>query len=137
MFNSPLKALGTYTDREKPFNLYENMKSMLDSSYYLPQDKSGGIYQHVLDYPQGKVPGAADFYYWEDIDFGEGPTIRVNRVSMFPNGVGVVKFVVTNEQLYASRNIRIAPTGLLLCPRHPEPGETGVLLNRDERFTCP
>jgi hypothetical protein len=41
---SGLKALGTYTDREKPFNLYENMKSMLDTSYYLPQDKAGGIY---------------------------------------------------------------------------------------------
>jgi hypothetical protein len=57
-------------------------------------------YQHVLDYPEGKRPGAMDFFYWEDIDFGQGPTIRVNRVSMFPNGVGVIKYVVTNEQLY-------------------------------------
>ncbi len=103
-----LQALGSYTDHEKPFNLYENMKSMLDASYYLPQNGSGGIYQHVLDYPEGKVPGAIDFFYWEDIDFGEGPTIRVNRVSMFPAGVGDAKYVVTNEQLYASRFIRIA-----------------------------
>jgi hypothetical protein len=103
-----LKALGSYTDRERPFNLYENMKSMLDASYYLPQNESGGIYHHVLDYPEGKVPGAIDFFYWEDIDFGEGPTIRVNHVSMFPGGVGVAKYVVTNEQLYASRFIRIA-----------------------------
>jgi hypothetical protein len=50
----------------------------------------------------------AVFWSWEDIDFGQGPTIRVNRVSMFPKGVGVIKYVVTNEQLYASRYIRIA-----------------------------
>src|SRR5436853_481874 len=35
-----LKAFGSYTDRNKPFNLYQNMKSMLDTSYYLPPDKS-------------------------------------------------------------------------------------------------
>jgi hypothetical protein len=28
-----LKGLGSYTDRDKLFNLYHNMKSMLDSSY--------------------------------------------------------------------------------------------------------
>ncbi|MGC2528437.1 MAG: hypothetical protein WA639_11860 [Candidatus Acidiferrum sp.] len=123
-----LKALGAYTDREKPFNLYENMKSMLDSSYYLPQDKSAGIYQHVLDYPDGRVPGATDFYYWEDIDFGEGPTIRVNRVSMFPNGVGVVKYVVTNEQLYASRNIRIALQVFYCVPDTAKPEKPGFYL---------
>src|SRR5271170_7440388 len=36
-----LKAFGSYTDRDKPFNLYQNMQSMLDTSYYLPKDKSG------------------------------------------------------------------------------------------------
>jgi hypothetical protein len=51
-------------------------------------------------------PGRIKFL--EDIDFGPGPTIRVNGVSMFPKGVGVVKYAITNEQLYASRYIRIA-----------------------------
>jgi hypothetical protein len=54
-----LYALGSYTDHEKPFNFYENMKLMLDSSYYLPKNESGGIYQHVLDYPEVKLPGLA------------------------------------------------------------------------------
>ena len=39
-----LKAFGSYTDREKPFNLYENMKSMLDSSYYSAE---GQIRRHL------------------------------------------------------------------------------------------
>jgi hypothetical protein len=123
-----LKAFGSYTDRDKPFNLYQNMQSMLDTSYYLPKDKSGGIYQHVLDYPDGKLPGAMDFFYWEDIDFGQGPTIRVNRVSMFSKGVGVVKYVVTNEQLYASRYIRIALQVFYCVPDTQNPGKPGFYL---------
>ncbi len=123
-----LKALGSYTDHERPFNLYENMKSMLDASYYLPQNESGGIYQHVLDYPEGKVPSAIDFFYWEDIDFGEGPTIRVNRVSMFPAGVGDAKYVITNEQLYASRFIRIALQVFYCVPDAQIPGKPGFYL---------
>jgi hypothetical protein len=112
----------------KPFNLYENMKSMLDASYYLPPDESGGIYQHVLDYPDGKVPRAIDFFYWEDIDFGEGPTIRVNRVSMFPGGVGDAKYVITNEQLYASRFIRIALQVFYCVPDTQYPDKPGFYL---------
>ena len=123
-----LKAFGSYTDREKPFNLYENMKSMLDGSYYLPADKSAGIYQHVLDFPEQRVPGATDFFYWEDINFGQGPTIRVNRVSMFANGVGPAKYVVTNEQLYASRNIRIALQVFYCVPDTQNPDRPGFYL---------
>jgi hypothetical protein len=123
-----LKAFGSYTDREKPFNLYQNIKSMLDSSYYLPQDKSGGIYEHILDYPEGKLLSAMDFFYWEDIDFGQGRTIRVNRVSMFPEGIGVVKYVVTNEQLYASRNIRIALQVFYCVPDTENPSTPGFYL---------
>jgi hypothetical protein len=123
-----LKTMGSYTDREKPFNLYQNMKSMLEGSYYLPQDKSGGIYQHVLDYPDGKVSGAMDFFYWENIDFGQGPTIRVNRVSMFPKGAGAVKYVVANEQLYASRYIRIALQMFYCVPDTQNPDKPGFYL---------
>jgi hypothetical protein len=123
-----LKAFGSYTDRDKPFNLYQNMQSMLDTSYYLPKDKSGGIYQHVLDYPEGPLPDALDFFYWENIDFGQGPTVRVNRVSMFPKGVGVIKYVVTNEQLYASRYIRIALQVFYCVPDTQNPGKPGFYL---------
>jgi hypothetical protein len=123
-----LRVLGSYTDRENPFNLYENMKSMLDASYYLPPDKAGSIYQHVLDYPDSKVPGAIDFFYWEDIDFGEGPTIRVNHVSMFPGGVGAAKYVITNKQLYASRFIRIALQVFYCVPDTLNPDKKGFYL---------
>jgi hypothetical protein len=123
-----LKPFGSYTDRHNPFNVYQQMKSMLDTSYYLPADKASGIYHHVLDYPDAKVPGAIDYFYWEDIDFGQGPTIRVNHVSMFPHGVGVVKYVVTNEQLYASRYMRLALQVFYCVPDTQNPDKPGFYL---------
>jgi hypothetical protein len=123
-----LISLGSYKDREKPFSLYLNMKSMLDSAYWLFEDRSGGIYHHILDYPDGKLPGAMDFFYWEDIDFGQGPTIRVNRVSMFPNGVGAAKYVVANQQLYASRYIRIALQVFYCVPDAQDPAKPAFYL---------
>src|SRR5271157_5695605 len=89
---------------------------------------SGGIYEHILEYPDGKLAGAMDFFYWENIDFGQGPTIRVNRVSMFPKGVGVIKYVVANEQLYASRYIRIALQVFYCVPDTANPGKPGFYL---------
>jgi hypothetical protein len=103
-----LKALGSYRDREKPLDLYQATKDMVDSSYYLPKDKAPDVYRHVIDYPAGKMRGAEDIFYWENIDFGQGPVIRVNHVSVFPKGVGAVKLVVANKQLYSSKYIRVA-----------------------------
>jgi len=47
----------------------------------------------VVEYPQAKLPGAEDLFYWEKIDFGQEPTIRLNHVTLFPQGVGAVKFL--------------------------------------------
>jgi hypothetical protein len=127
-FEGGLKAFGSYRDRAKPLDVYTAFKQMVDSSYYLPQDKSGGIYRHVIDYPQQKLPGASDIFYWEIIDFGRGPTIRVNQMSIFPNGAGAAKFVVANKQLYASRYIRMALQMFYGVPDTGSPGKSGFFL---------
>lgn len=128
-FEGGLKAFGSYRDRAKPLDIYSAFKGeMVDSSYYLPQDKSGGIYRHVIDYPQEKLDSASDIFYWEDIDFGQGPTIRVNHLSMFPNGAGAAKFVVANKQLYASRYIRMALQMFYCVPDTGNPKKSGFFL---------
>ena len=127
-----LKAFGNYRDRQKALNLYEATRQMVDSSFYLPQDRAPEIYRHVVDYPKGKLPGAEDFFYWEKIDFGQEPTLRVNHVSIFPKGFGAAKVVIANKQLYASRYIRVA-LQMFYCisdTEHPEkPGFFLVEMN--------
>ena len=123
-----LKGLGSYRDRQQPLSLYEATRSMVDLSYYLPKDKAGGIYRHVVEYPQGKLAGAEDLFYWEKIDFGQEPTIRVNHVTLFPQGVGAVKFVAANKQLYASRYMRVALQLFYCVPDTEKPGKPGFFL---------
>jgi len=123
-----LKALGNYRDRKNPFNVYQQTKDMVDSSFYLPEDTSKGIYRHVIDYPAGKLPGADDFFYWEKIDFGQGPTIRVNHVSVFPQGFGAAKAIIAVKQLYASRYIRVALQMFYCVPDTEHPGKPGFFL---------
>ncbi len=127
-----LKGLGSYKDRQQPLNLYEATKTMIDSSYYLPKDKAAAIHQHVTEYPQGKMAGAEDHFYWEKIDFGQEPTVRVNHVSMFPEGVGPVKFLAVNKQLYASRYMRTAVQVFYCVPDSAKPGAGFYLIEMND-----
>jgi hypothetical protein len=103
-----LKELGSYHDRQRPFDMYQETKAMVDSSFYLPRDKAPEIHDHIVEFPQKRMAGAEDIFYYEKIDFGQGPMIRVNHVSLFPKGVGAVKLAAANKQIYASRYIRVA-----------------------------
>ncbi len=123
-----LKSFGSYTDRKNPLNVYQATKEMIGGSYYIPQDQSGGIYHYVLDYPEGKVAGADDFFYWENLDFGEGPTIRVDHVFTFPQGAGAAKSVTADVQLYASRYIRVSLQTFYCVPDTQNPGKPGFFL---------
>ena len=127
-----LKGLGSYKDRQQPMSLYAATKAMIDLSYYLPKDNSPGIYNHVTEYPQGKMAGAEDHFYWEKIDFGQEPTIRVNQVSMFPQGAGLVKFVAVNKQLYASRYMRVAVQTFYCVPDTEKPGSGFYLIEMND-----
>jgi hypothetical protein len=123
-----LKALGSYEDREHPFDVYVETKQMIDLSFYLPQEKSAGIYHRVVDYPAGRVTDGWDYFYWENIDFGQGPTIRVNHVAVFPKGAGAAKLIIANKQLYSSRYIRIALQMFYCIPDDKNPGNPGFFL---------
>ncbi len=123
-----LKALGSYRDRDKPLNLYQATKDMVDRSFFLPKDTMPGIYSHVIDYPQGKLAGAEDFFYWEMIEFGEEPTVRVNHVTLFPMGFGQIKYIVANKQLYSTRYIRVALQMFYCVPDTQNPNKPGFFL---------
>ena len=123
-----LKSLGAYRDRSKPLNMYDATKGMIDASFFLPRDKAGAIYNEILGYPESKVPGSSDLFYWEKIDFGQEPTIRINHVMLFPQGAGSAKFVVANLQLYASRYMRVALQMYYCIPDTSNPNRPGFYL---------
>ena len=123
-----LKSIGAYRDRSKPLNMYDATKGMIDASFFLPQDKAGPIYNAILRHPESKVPGSSDLFYWEKIDFGQEPTVRVNHVMLFPQGAGSAKFMVANLQLYASRYMRVALQMYYCIPDTSKPQRPGFYL---------
>ena len=125
---SGLKAFGSYRDREKAFNPYQATRDMVDSSYYLPEDKSGEIRRHLTEYPNEKMTGAEDFFYWEKINFGQEPTARINHVTIFPKGFGPVKLLISNKQLYSTRYMRVALQMFYCVPDTENPGKPGFFL---------
>ena len=126
--NGGLKALGSYTDLKKPLNLYDAMKEMVDASYYLPKGKVPDIYGQIVDYPEGKMADAVNVFYWENINFGQGPVFRINHVSLFPNGHGPAKLIVANKQLYASKYMRTALQMFYFVPDTQNPNKPGFYL---------
>jgi hypothetical protein len=123
-----LKSLGSYTDRSKPLNLYQATKDMVDRSFYLPPDKAGEIYGHVLEYPEGKLDGTEDVFYWEKINSGLGPTVRVNHLMLFPKGAGIMKLVIANKQIYSSHYTRVALQMFYCVPDTQDPNKAGFFL---------
>jgi hypothetical protein len=124
-----LKALGSYRDRKNPLSLYDAMKTMIDRAGFLQREDAPQLYQYIVEYPQDKLEGAEDFFYWEKIDFGQEITNRVNHVTMAPiSSSSSVKFVVANKQLYASRYIRVALQLYACVPDSPDQSKPGFFL---------
>jgi hypothetical protein len=126
--NGGLEALGSYRDRSNPLNLSQATKEMVDRSFYIPKDKMPDVYNQVVNYPKGKVAGADDFFYWQKMDFGEGPTVRVDHVTIFPGTYGPIKSIVADNQLYATRYIRLALQMFYCVPDTSNPGKPGFYL---------
>jgi hypothetical protein len=101
-------ALGVYRDKEHPARVVDQFETMVGRSTSLP-DVLPELRRYLLQYPDADLPGADSFFYWEKVNFGLKPTIRVNhgviyRTSSSGNDISVVAI----KQLYASHYFHTA-----------------------------
>jgi len=121
-------ALGVYRDKEHPSRVADQFETMVGRSSALP-DVLPELRRILLDYPNVDLPGADSFFYWEKVDFGLKPTLRVNHGVIYqtPSAVGDVA-VVAIKQLYASHYFHTA-LDLSVCVSDPsKPGRGGFYL---------
>jgi len=65
--------------------------------------------RYLLDYPNVDLPGADSFFYWEKVNFGLKPTIRVNHAVIYSSdSSGRSISAVAIKQLYASHYFHTA-----------------------------
>jgi len=101
-------ALGEYRDKDRPALVSEQFETMVGRTAVLP-DLLPELRTYLLSFPAADLAGADTFYYWEKVDFGMKPTIRVNHAVIYhPPGRGREISVVAIKQLYASHYFHTA-----------------------------
>ena len=115
-------ALGVYRDKEHPARVAAQFETMVSRSAALP-NMVPELRQYLLRYPDVDLPGADVFFYWENVNFGLKPTIRVNHAVIYRGGgpSGEIDAVAI-KQLYASHYFHTA-LDVSVCVRdaaHPE-----------------
>lgn len=110
------EALGTYRDKKHPTTVAETFASLLSRSkalpIYLPE-----LDRYLLDYPAAPAGQIQSQFYWEKVNFGLKPTLRIVQAIVF-HGVGATEpaYAVAVKQLYASHYFETA-LDLTVCVR--------------------
>jgi hypothetical protein len=109
-------ALGIYRDKNHPTQVAETFASLLHEikalPAYLPE-----LEQYLLKYPDAKSDQIKSDFYWEKVNFGLKPTLRVVQVITY-HGTSPDKpaYAVAVKQLYASHYFETA-LDLTVCVR--------------------
>jgi hypothetical protein len=110
------EALGTYRDKKHPTAVAETFVSLLSRSkalpVYLPE-----LDRYLLDYPAAPSDQIQSQFYWEKVNFGLKPTLRIVQAIVF-HGVNSTEpaYAVAVKQLYASHYFETA-LDLTICVR--------------------
>lgn len=121
-------ALGTYRDKKHPAAVAETFSSLLSRSkalpVYLPELRS-----YLLDYPNAESKDIESQFYWEKVNFGLKPTLRMVQAVIYRGkSPSEPAYAVAVKQLYASHYFETA-LDLTVCVKDTErPGHAGFYL---------
>ena len=118
-------ALGTYRDKNHPTQVAETFASLLHEikalPAYLPE-----LEQYLLQYPDAASDQIKSDFYWEKVNFGLKPTLRVVQVITYHGtSPDMPAYAVAVKQLYASHYFQTALDGTV-CAK--DPSGTGFYL---------
>ena len=101
-------AFGSYHDKDRPFDVDAQLQSLLGRSEALPVYLPD-LNRYLLGYPKAKLANVESLFYWEKVNFGLKPTLRLNHAIAYrsegPRGAAQV---VAVKQLYASHYFQLA-----------------------------
>src|ERR1700740_1038888 len=109
-------ALGTYRDKHHPAVVADPFRSLLSRSkalpVYLPE-----LDRYLLDYPEAGTENIRSEFYWEKVNFGLKPTLRIVQAIVYrgPRSTDPA-YAIAEKQLYASHYFETA-LDLTVCVR--------------------
>ncbi len=120
-------ALGTYMDKHHPAVVGDTFASLLSRSkalpVYLPE-----LERYLLEYPEAKSEDIQSEFYWEKVNFGLKPTLRIVQAIVY-RGLRSTDpaYAVAVKQIYASHYFETA-LDLTVCVRDQENPNRGFYL---------
>jgi hypothetical protein len=115
-------ALGTYRDKHNPAVVADTFQRLLSRSKGLP------VYlpvldQYLLDYPKANSDGIESQFYWEKVNFGLKPTLRILQAIVYRDKDSASpRYAIAVKQLYASHYFETALDLTICVPDHERPG---------------
>jgi hypothetical protein len=115
-------ALGTYRDKHNPAVVADTFQTLISRAKGLP------VYlpvldQYLLDYPKANSDGIESQFYWEKVNFGLKPTLRIVQAIVYRDKDSKnPKYAVAIKQLYASHYFETALDLTVCVPDHERPG---------------
>jgi hypothetical protein len=101
------RALRTYSDKRDPLPLADQFRSILGHIELFPLFLPD-LNRYLLDYPNSRPETAQDLFYWEKVNFGLKPTIRVNHGIIYRTSDPRPVHVLAIKQLYATHYFQTA-----------------------------
>lgn len=122
------EALGVYRDKENPARVAQQFATMIGRAVALP-DVMPELKRYLLEFPAAELPGADSFFYWEKVNFGMKPTIRVNHGIVYHTRAKDRDIdAVVIKQLYASHYFHTALDVTMCVADTTRPGAPGFYL---------
>ena len=121
-------ALGTYRDKNHPAVVAETFASLVSRSkalpVYLPE-----LREYLLNYPKADSSGIESQFYWEKVNFGLKPTLRMVHAIVYQGkSPQQPAYAVAVKQLYASHYFESA-LDLTVCVKDSQhPDQSGFYL---------
>lgn len=121
-------ALGTYRDKNHPAVVAETFQSLLSRSKALPVYLPD-LDHYLLEYPKGNLDNIESQFYWEKVNFGLKPTLRIVQAIVY-RGTRPTEpaYAVAVKQLYSSHYFETA-LDLTVCVKATDsPNQRGFYL---------
>lgn len=121
-------ALGTYRDKNHPAVVADTFASLLDRSKALPLYMPE-LREYLLSYPKADSSDIQAEFYWEKVNFGLKPTIRLVQAIIYQGkSPQQPAYAVAVKQLYASHYFETA-LDLTVCVKDSHtPNQAGFYL---------
>jgi hypothetical protein len=101
-------ALGTYRDKHNPAVVADTIQRLISRSKGLPSYLPA-LDQYLLDYPKANSDGIESQFYWEKVNFGLKPTLRILQAIVYRDKDSAnPRYAIAVKQLYASHYFETA-----------------------------